>query len=166
MAGLRVKGEFQSVSARPCEIAINGTSTTELTYSTIFARSFLSCFVENAPRFIRTLNKMKCPVDETLFIMVVKSPYSWLASMAERKYVQTGGLNKRHLKQFVKSKWTGASFADNEVRGEKEFANVMRMRSDKLRSHLKVKGEVKHFEMVKYEDFINGECGGAEGLPA
>ena len=29
------------------------TSTTELTYSTIFALSLLSCFVKNAPRFAR-----------------------------------------------------------------------------------------------------------------
>ena len=61
MSGLKVSERSERVLRKTSILAMNpakwlqtATYTTELTYSTIFARSLLSCFIENAPRFARS----------------------------------------------------------------------------------------------------------------
>ena len=90
---------------------------------------------------------MQCPVDETLFIFITKNPYSWVISMAERRFKQKP--MKSHVKEFAGEKWYERRTGDS-------WKTSMDMRKAKLKAGLDTQylPGVKHFIHVKYEDFV------------
>ncbi|GMI05905.1 hypothetical protein TrVE_jg405 [Triparma verrucosa] len=95
----------------------------------------------------KSLEMMQCPVEETLFIYVTKNPYSWVNSMTSRSY-NNAAPRRSTIRTVINSRW------NNNY--ENYRGGILEMRYDKMKAALKLKDMpgVRHFQHVKYEDFL------------
>ena len=79
-----------------------------------------------------SLSMMQCPVEETLFILITKNPYSWIASLVESKHgVATA--RRQQVTDFVAGGWIARDSTERKIK------NVMALRTAKLKSMMNLK---------------------------
>ncbi|MCB0807331.1 MAG: hypothetical protein KDC05_16175 [Bacteroidales bacterium] len=88
--------------------------------------------------------------ESTLFICLVKNPYSWLLSMHKRPYFHES------LKKLSFTDFTRFSFGD--------YRNPVVMWNKKIGSFVELGDYVNHHTMVRYEDLLTDIAGSLNNL--
>jgi hypothetical protein len=102
--------------------------------------------------------------EETLFIMVTKDPFSWLSSVARRRY-NTNNAMRMHMRAIVNSKWDDKAFWQhnavvhfNRTQGSRKlqkkktprkYKTVMSKRTITMQSHFSFLLKTKHHAIVR-----------------
>lgn len=103
-------------------------------------------------------------IEETLFIMVTKDPFSWLSSVARRRY-NTNNAMRMHMRALVNAKWDGKAFWQhnaavyvNSTQGSKklkkkksprQYKTVMSKRTVTMQSHYSFLLKTNHHAVVR-----------------
>mmetsp|Transcript_12440 Transcript_12440/g.18428 ORF Transcript_12440/g.18428 Transcript_12440/m.18428 type:complete len:408 (+) Transcript_12440:113-1336(+) len=104
---------------------------------------------------IKDIKRLGCNPETTLFIMIVKDPYAWLSSVAERKYVESSTLHEGHLDVLVHDKQNGQiSELNGTGKARKKYQSLMEQRTSKLKVHRNILSNMHHSAFVRYEDLL------------
>ncbi len=108
------------------------------------------------------------PAADCVFAIVVRDPFDWVRSLHRQPWHAAAPLRDRPLAQFLREPWwcewgRDMTLAAHDARrgtemmherdpatGER-FANVMRLRTAKLRAWLALEQRVQHVAVVRYE---------------
>jgi len=108
----------------------------------------------------------------TLFLVIVRDPRTWLRSMWAQPYHVHSSLRGVTFDQFIQKEWRcnfdetshtppghpnfGAEMMfERSPETGKRFANVVQMRSAKLRALLELRRIVDHFVVITYEELVS-----------
>ena len=109
--------------------------------------------VQSTPRFLSWKHRLapakseidKHKLDEFLFVITVRDPYSWLKSMYQMPY----NPNQSYLRNL--------SFDEFIVHPFEDYENVIRMWSIKYARYIKLLGYVPNAVFVRLEDFAKNQ---------
>jgi len=88
--------------------------------------------------------------DDTIFVCVVKNPYSWILSLYDKPYHQYD--KSKNLDEFIISKWKTVK---RENAQNLHYENVVDMWNCKVKSYFELKDTLKDKVIIlKYEDFL------------
>eukprot|EP00617_Octactis_speculum_P016085 CAMPEP_0185759670 /NCGR_PEP_ID=MMETSP1174-20130828/18432_1 /TAXON_ID=35687 /ORGANISM="Dictyocha speculum, Strain CCMP1381" /LENGTH=202 /DNA_ID=CAMNT_0028440115 /DNA_START=60 /DNA_END=668 /DNA_ORIENTATION=+ len=105
-----------------------------------------------------------------MFILCVKSPFSWAVSMHRSPFHKKAaaaegdgnagdgsGAKKANLTEFLRSPWeTYHTILGKEKKPIRElYPSVAALRTEKLLNHLSVRARVRHFHVLRYEDVLS-----------
>lgn len=110
------------------------------------------------------------------FVLVVRDPFDWVRSLQRRPWHAAGPLRGAPMARFLREPWWCEWGRDMELPAEdprigtemlherdpatgQRFANVMQLRSGKLRDWLTLAHRVRHFVVVRYEDAVADDRG-------
>lgn len=108
------------------------------------------------------------PESSTVFLVIVRDPYSWLSAMHRKPYHANDHFNLP-MKEFLTREWisyesrgrfkkvndiTNEIITDRDPVTGNRFANVMQLRSAKLQYWKEFENRFSNFLMVKYEDLL------------
>ncbi|MFT7534865.1 MAG: hypothetical protein ACI85K_000815 [Hyphomicrobiaceae bacterium] len=108
---------------------------------------------------------------ECAFVIVTRDPFDWVRSLHRKPWHAGPSLRDRTLSEFLREPWScewgrDMQLADRDPRAGTEmmherdpvtgerFANVMRLRSSKLRDWQALQARVQHHVVVRYEDVL------------
>ena len=99
--------------------------------------------------------------DNTLFIFVIRHPFTWVPAMFKRPY-HMGNIDRSNIMNFIKDE--ALSFGKNHKKqwkfNEKGFYfierhdNIIDLRNKKYEHFYNLRNHVKNFEIIKYENFL------------
>lgn len=109
------------------------------------------------------------PAADTLFVLVVRDPFDWAASLWRTPWHAAQPLRDASFPEFVRMEWRCewgrdmALAAEDPRVGEemtherdpatgRRFVDVFALRAAKLRAHLALASRVRRFAVVRYED--------------
>lgn len=105
--------------------------------------------------------------ERTLFLYIHKNPYSWAISMHKKPHhmrhtsYEKGAKTPRPFKDFLDHPWNESeSFSSgNESRSTitidlRNYKDLFKMRSTKIKSHLDLENHIDHYYRISYEQLI------------
>ena len=93
---------------------------------------------------------LHCNIDETLFIMVTKDPYAWIASAAKRKY-NGNDLKPMHLLEMVSNRYQDTLHLNVGTGSESKGVNsIIKIRTKKLQSHYSIISKMRHSAVIQW----------------
>lgn len=129
-------------------VKIYGERNTGTIYLEWLLKSNLEIKIDKSPvlgwkhRLVPSLADLEDEIrEETLFICLVKNPYSWLLSMHKRPY------HHEVLKKFSFSDFLRYSYGDYE--------NPMVMWNMKNNSYVRLENDVSNHMIIRYEDLLS-----------
>ena len=99
--------------------------------------------------------ELNCQIDDTLFIMIVKDPFAWFVSVAQRKFTNTkrNQLRNIHIQSILSDAMDSRMIEDlNGHVGnnpQTQFSNIMIQRNTKLKKHFHFLSNMKHSYLVR-----------------
>ena len=108
---------------------------------------------------------------ECAFVIVTRDPFDWVRSLHRKPWHAAGPLRDRSLAEFLREPWwcewgrdmdleEGDERRGQEMMHERDpttgerFANVLQLRSSKLRDWQSLQSRVQHYVAVRYEDVL------------
>ncbi|MCE5317029.1 MAG: hypothetical protein LLG04_06655 [Parachlamydia sp.] len=100
--------------------------------------------------------------DSTLFVVIFRNPYDWLRSLHRIPHHADRSLWNIPFSQFIRSQWVltvhdpitmklGNPLVDRNPHTGQPFKNVMKLRTEKIKTMLRIRKSVKNIYCVQYE---------------
>ena len=98
-------------------------------------------------------NNLACNVDSTVFFLITKDPFSWVHSVAKRKY-ETERLTLLHLQAIVSNKYVDNLDLNRGLGGYSHSTSLLQIRTKKLKAHNSIMKKMKYSVHIRYEDLL------------